>query len=378
MTGSRKRQPAGSTPNPGPTVPPSSASSGSRRAIAAATRTIATRSALDARAIVAVLPPFRESPGVVGSLPLRRRCPRPHGMITRWPSHDSSRRRSGRCTSLDRVGRRVGSSSVRSSGSCWSLGALVAFRQAYVDRILPGVQVGGVDVGGLTRAEAHAALVPTWARSRMAPSPSTPRIGWMVIPFATVDRAVDYETMLDSAAAVGRDGTRFAEALTACASSIRPVVHADAGHLRSRPTRGRAGRLGRSRLPPAARRQRRSTTKRRLRAVPGRGRRPRRHEPVAPAIDGGPGRSGDPRRRSALPPTPSRSRRPRAMPMPGAPTDAAERIAAPLYMTRGDKTWKITPTRIRSWITFAGSGAGYGPQIDTALVPEASSTSPST
>ena len=68
-----------------------------------------------------------------------------------------------------------------------------------------------------------------------------------------------------------------------------------------------------------------------------------------------------------------------AVPVPPVTTDvdarraqeAAMRISAPLVLARGEKTWKITSTRIRSWITFTGAGAGYGPQVDTAGVPAA-------
>ena len=47
--------------------------------------------------------------------------------------------------------------------------------------------------------------------------------GWVVIPFALVDRAVDYDTMLDRAEAVGRNGSRFTEALAGLRQLSRPV-----------------------------------------------------------------------------------------------------------------------------------------------------------
>src|SRR5688572_27471483 len=104
-----------------------------------------------------------------------------------------------------------------------SLG-VIAFRQAYVDRILPGVQVGGVDIGGMSRAEARLALGS--ALGRLADGAVTVRsgTGYAVIPYTIVGREVDFDGMLDRAAAVGRDGTRFDEALEGLRQLTRPVA----------------------------------------------------------------------------------------------------------------------------------------------------------
>ena len=50
---------------------------------------------------------------------------------------------------------------------------------------------------------------------------------------------------------------------------------------------------------------------------------------------------------------------------------AAQRISTALVLAKGDKKWKITATRIRSWITFAGVGQDYGPRVDETKVPAA-------
>ena len=90
---------------------------------------------------------------------------------------------------------------------------LVAFRQAYVDRILPGVQAGGVDIGGMTATDARQRSARRWASSRMGPSPCTREPATPSSRTAVVGREVDFDGMLDRAAAVGRGGTRFEEAL---------------------------------------------------------------------------------------------------------------------------------------------------------------------
>jgi vancomycin resistance protein YoaR len=64
----------------------------------------------------------------------------------------------------------------------------------------------------------------------------------------------------------------------------------------------------------------------------------------------------------AIPPTTSDEDVERAM-------AAAERMAAPIAISRGSKTWKITRSRIRTWIGFEGSGADLAPTIDASKIP---------
>ena len=249
------------------------------------------------------------------------------------------------------------------------LGGVVAFRQAYVDRILPGVTVGGVDVGGLTRADAHAALVASLGRLEAGAVTVHSENGWVVIPFALVDRAVDYDTMLDRAEAVGRNGTRFTEALAGLRQlswpvSMPPLLSFDderlAVELAAFEDRGyrqpvdasivttRGGfattpsvdgvRVDASGVVPA------------ILAILG--------DPAAPAS------STLTAATVKVAPTTSDADAERAK-------ETARRIAQPLFLTRGDKTWKITATRIRTWITFAGAGAALAPQVDPAGVPDA-------
>ena len=249
------------------------------------------------------------------------------------------------------------------------VGGLVAISEAYLDRILPGVVVGGVDVSGLTREQARAALTSDLSRLEDGAVTVHSAHGWAVIPYAVVDRAVDYETMLDSAAAVGRGGTRFDAILTGLRQSMRPTsmptlvsfdrdrladelaAFADRGYRQPLDASIIASKAGYV-LSPSLAGIRVDTSR------------------VAPVIEAALADPATPATTTltadaiAVPPVTSDADALRAM-------EAARRISAPLYMTRGDKTWKITSTRIRSWITFAGSGAAYGPQIDTASVPDA-------
>lgn len=249
------------------------------------------------------------------------------------------------------------------------LGALVGISEAYVNRILPGVVVGGVDLSGLTREQARAALTADLGRLEDGAVTVHSAHGWVVIPFTMVDRAVDYETMLDTAAAVGRGGTRFDQILTGLRQSMQPIsmptlVSFDrdrlADELAAFADRGYRQPLDASVLTtkggyvlsPSVAGVRVDTSR------------------VAPVLEAA---LADP----ATPATTALTAD--AVPVLPMTTDAdalrakdaARLISAPLYMTNGEKRWKITSTRIRQWITFAGFGAGYGPQIDTAKVPEA-------
>ena len=101
---------------------------------------------------------------------------------------------------------------------------LVAFRQSYADRILPGIQVGGVEVGGLTRAEARAALVAALGPLEQGDVTVRSGVGYVVIPYAEVGRTVDFDAMVDRAAALGRDSTRFAETVAGLRLLVEPVA----------------------------------------------------------------------------------------------------------------------------------------------------------
>jgi vancomycin resistance protein YoaR len=249
------------------------------------------------------------------------------------------------------------------------LGGLVAFREAYVDRILPGVEVGGVQVGGLTRADARVALVAALGRLEEGTVTVHSKNGWAVIPYAHVGRTVDYDTMLDRAATVGRDGTRFSEVLAGLRQLVHPVsappllgfdaerlgtelaAFADRGYRQPRDAAVVATRSGFT-MSPAVDGVRVDTSQ------------------VAPAIAAA---LLDPATPASIELTADAIRVAPAIDNTdaGRAQRAAQRIATALVLSRGDRTWKITATRIRSWITFAGTGESYGPRVDEASVPAA-------
>lgn len=101
---------------------------------------------------------------------------------------------------------------------------LVAFTQANSGRVLPGVVVGGVALGGMTESEARSALEGAFGalddgQIQLVSSRTTG-----VIRYAEVGRVVDEEAMLAAALAHGRTGTRFEEGIAGLQGLMRPTT----------------------------------------------------------------------------------------------------------------------------------------------------------
>ncbi len=85
-------------------------------------------------------------------------------------------------------------------------GFLVGYQDAFANRVIPGVTVDGVSIGGLDRTAAEARLraqLPDAGRGTLVlQSPS----GDATIPFSRLGRAYDYGAIVDSAMAVAHGG----------------------------------------------------------------------------------------------------------------------------------------------------------------------------
>ena len=245
--------------------------------------------------------------------------------------------------------------------------ALAGVGQAYTGRILPGVAIGSVDVSGLTEAQALAALDPTvrvledGQITVRSPRDST------VISFADVGRKVDAAALVAAAMAVGRDGSRFDEALAGVRGMLRPTaipMHVD--YDRDRLTAVLAAFSDRGRRAPvdATVRVQRfgylvggSVTGIHLDSTK-----------AAAALDAALLDPATPRSTEqavesmAIQPSTSDEDVERAM-------AEAERMAAPIHLSRGPKHWTISQPRIRTWISFEGTGAALAPAIDASKIP---------
>ncbi len=247
------------------------------------------------------------------------------------------------------------------------LGALLGFTQSYAGRVLPGIVVGGVDVSGMTEPEARGALDAALARLEDGQIELVSSRTTAVIPYADVGRVIDDEGMLAGAFAHGRDGTRFEEAIAGIRGLLQPtsmpvVIDYDRDRLDAGLAEFRE--LG-HRQPVDA-----SVAFKR---------------PAFMAMPAAEGVAVDTTRIASVidqalidPSTPSVIRLTAdSIPISPAISDAdaaraiatAERIAAPIKVTAGKKSWPLTQARIASWMSFVGTGAAYGPVIDHADVP---------
>jgi vancomycin resistance protein YoaR len=247
------------------------------------------------------------------------------------------------------------------------LGAIAGFGQVYASRVLPGVVIGAVDVSGLTEAQTRTALESTIGHLEKGQITVRSTRDAAVITFADVGRVVELDAMVAEAMAIGRGGSRFDEALAGLRGLLRPTtvpIRLDYDRERLDAT-----------LAAFTQRGRRDPVDGSIKVV-------RFAYVVGGSVDG---LQVDTRQvASALdaalldPSTPATiEQRAESIAIPPTTSDAdverakaaAERIAAPISISRGSKTWKITRSRIRTWISFEGSGADLAPAIDASKIP---------
>jgi vancomycin resistance protein YoaR len=247
------------------------------------------------------------------------------------------------------------------------IGAIAGFAHAYTGRILPGVVIGSVDVSGLTEAQARASLEAALGHLERGQVTVRSTRDSEVISFADLGRVVEYDAMIGDALALGRGGSRFDEVLTGLRGLLRPTT------LPTRLDYDRE-RLGTA-LDAFTARSRRSPIDASVKVV-------RFGYVVGGAVDGlqvDTDRVATAIDAALLDPASPTTMEQRAESIAIAPTTSdadveramatAERMAAPIVIRRGSKTWKITRSRIRTWIGFEGTGADLAPTIDTSKIP---------
>jgi vancomycin resistance protein YoaR len=104
------------------------------------------------------------------------------------------------------------------------VGALYAYDQQYAGRILPGVNIGGVDVSGLDPATAterlHAEYAALGEGTIVLAGPDGP----IEIDYADVGRQADIEGMIAEAMALGRSGNPIDRAIADARTALRGVT----------------------------------------------------------------------------------------------------------------------------------------------------------
>ena len=104
-------------------------------------------------------------------------------------------------------------------------GALYAWGQQYEGRVLPGVRVGSMDLGGLTREQAAAEIANAYGSLGTGQITLTgPYDQMTTISYADVGRGPDTSALLDAALAAGRHGEPFANLIGAPRAAVRGVT----------------------------------------------------------------------------------------------------------------------------------------------------------
>jgi vancomycin resistance protein YoaR len=243
---------------------------------------------------------------------------------------------------------------------------VAAYHQTLVDRILPGVSVAGVDVGGMTVVAARGVLADRLRSFSEGGLTVRTSIGSTTIAFVDVGRGADLDGMLAEAAAVGHGGSWLDETVAGVRVRLEPRAIA----LRILYDHDRAATAVRSfggqiALGP-------------INAgivAAGAGFR------VIPGVDG-----------SSVDATMALAAVDRAMNDPatvaGAAVEAPVVSLAPrrttasaeeaqvavakmtleLRLTNGPKHWTVRATRVRTWISFVATEDGFQPVIDRRAI----------
>jgi vancomycin resistance protein YoaR len=103
-------------------------------------------------------------------------------------------------------------------------GAMYAYDQQYIDKVLPGVSIGGVDLSGLDEAAAAERLRETYGSLGEGEIVLTTPAGDTTISYADIKRGPDIKAMLAEALAVGREGNAIERVIADARTAIRGVT----------------------------------------------------------------------------------------------------------------------------------------------------------
>jgi vancomycin resistance protein YoaR len=252
------------------------------------------------------------------------------------------------------------------------IGGLVGFRQAFADRIMPGVMVGGVDVGSMTPAVARAVLADRFGPLEKGTLVIESSRGNAAIPYARLGRKVELDAMVGRAAAVGRGGSPFDEALAGLRLLARPVTIAPIVSFdRSRLAEELAEFSDSLRIEPLNAAVASGSAG--LALSPSLGGERLDANPIVPQIEAAlldPAAPSEVALTAAIVKVAPRISDEQA----SRARDLAAQIASNLVLTNGKKSWTIPAARIRSWITFAETNGGYLPTLNPTDMPGALGT----
>jgi vancomycin resistance protein YoaR len=250
-------------------------------------------------------------------------------------------------------------------------GALYAYDQQYLGRVLPGVRLGGLDLSGLDPASAAEVIAAEYASLGEGEVVVSGPDGPLTIPYAEFGRGADVAAMVDDAMGVGRGGDPFSRVIENTRTAVRgatvePRVTFDADALAERIA------VFASSLQKTPHNARVSTN----------------DEGKFVLLPGADGREADPTPVLAtalaqLAELDAPSRVELTIPVtaiePATTTVEAfnakilaERLSKKVALTVDDKAPSISAKTLRSWITFDRTAdGGYAPTMDTGALPAA-------
>jgi vancomycin resistance protein YoaR len=249
------------------------------------------------------------------------------------------------------------------------VGGLAVYHEGGTGRILPGISIDGLDVGGLTPAEAHAAVAEHLAPLSSGAVSVRSGLGTYRVAFADVGRGADVDAMVEEAAALGRGGTWLDETLASIRLRLEPrdvALRLTYDHDKAAAALARFA--DRMTLGPVDAKVASIASGFEVgRGVDG-------HaldvEAAVAAVDAAMRDRGTPD--GAVIKASVRSVVPKLTDdMVQAAITRANAMAADLKVSVGKQTWKLAAAKIRSWITFGWQDGVYGPQIDRAKIPDA-------
>jgi vancomycin resistance protein YoaR len=245
---------------------------------------------------------------------------------------------------------------------------LYAWDAGYEGRVLPGVSVGGVDLSGMDRDAAAAAIGARYPYEQGQVVVETPD-GDVTIPFAEVGRRPDVDAVVDAALGQGRQGSLIERAigeirLVLDGSTVPdPGVTLDEAALT---TKVEAAVAALHRYPTSA------TITMRAKGIDITRARTGREADAAPVIEQALAAARDPSTTGdVVIPVRTTTTRPRVE--DAAVFDArdqAVRMAKPIKIATKSKTWKIKAAEVRSWLRFVPAvGGTFTVEIDESQIP---------
>lgn len=247
------------------------------------------------------------------------------------------------------------------------IGALYAYDQQYVGRVLPGVSVGDVDLSGVDPGTAADRLHRAYSSLREGSVTITSPHGDASISFADIGRRPDIDAMVAEAMGVGRDGNAVDRAIANTRTAVRgvaltPRVTFDADALASK-VLAHADSL--ARRPSDAFVSLVGTTFTVVPSVEGRLTDPAVAVQAALAdlgkVDAAPALSYE---------LPVRTVEPAVTSDEATKAKAdADRITAPIQLLLEGKKQTIPTSRLRTWLSFGATpDGGYGVSVDTTTL----------